>query len=370
MTENKRNINLDIIRVFAFLGVVGIHFFLNSGFYNIPIKNYKHLIIIIVRTFFLYCVPLFIMLTGFLLNHKTVSLKYYKGILKTLLVYVIVSIVLIIYNNIQNGAGYSVSDSFFMMLSFSGAKYSWYVEMYIGLFMIIPYLNLIYNNLQTKEQKMGLILVGLLLTSFPLFFNSHNYRNLNWWTMPSQSNKYQQILPKFWVGVYPVVYYYIGCFIEEYRPKINTLKNFIYIVITTVVFGIYNFYRSFGSAYIMGKFQGWESPFTVLLSILIFIYILNLNTSKLSNKTRKLLVVSSNATLGAYLISSMFDDYFYSILNAKTSNYNIKSLMIFVIVPVVSICSLLFSITLNFILDFVKKKYKLKKTSKNIKEKA
>lgn len=355
MKKNNRNINLDIIRVFAFLGVVGVHFFLNSGFYEIPITNYKHFLLIIIRTFFIYCVPLFIILSGFLMNQKQVSLKYYKGILKTLLVYVLISIVLIIYNNFVNGTGYSITDSFFMILSFDAAHYSWYIEMYIGLFMIIPYLNLIYNNLKSKEQKMGLILIGLLMTSLPMFLNSHNYRSLEWWKMPSQSGEYQQILPNFWVALYPVVYYFIGCFINEYKPKINTLKNFTYITIVTTVFALYNFYRSFGRVYVIGDFQSWESPFTVVLSVLIFIFILNLNTSNLSNQSRKLLIISSNATLGAYLISQMFDDVFYSILNTSITNPNLKSLAIFIIVPVVFICSLLFSIILNFMIDLVKK---------------
>ncbi|MEG0416644.1 MAG: acyltransferase family protein [Erysipelothrix sp.] len=358
MTNHKRNINLDLIRIFAFLGVVGIHFFLNSGFYQVQITNSKHLLTIMVRTFFSYCVPFFIILSGYLMSQKKITTNYYKGILKTLLVYVLISIVLIIYNNLYHSTGYSITDSFFMILSFDAARYSWYIEMYIGLFLIIPYLNLVYNGLQSKEQKIGLICVGLFLTSLPLFLNSHNYRSLSWWGMPSQSSEYQQILPNYWTIIYPIVYYFIGCYINEFRPKMKSITNLLYIIITTILFGLYNYYRSFGSTYVNGDFQSWESPFTVVLSVLLFIYFLNLDTSKVSLRSRRLIIIFSNATLGAYLVSSMFDDYFYSILNASITNFNVKIVMIVVMVPLVFLSSLLFSILLNYFIRTIKQLYK------------
>ena len=32
-------------------------------------------------------------------------------------------------------------------------QYSWYVNMYIGLFILIPFLNTIWQNLKTEKQK-------------------------------------------------------------------------------------------------------------------------------------------------------------------------------------------------------------------------
>ena len=75
-----RNLSLDAIRSVAVFSVVGVHFFRNCGIYDFPMVGKGMLLVSILRTAFMVCVPLFLMLTGYLMNRKTLSLKYYKGI--------------------------------------------------------------------------------------------------------------------------------------------------------------------------------------------------------------------------------------------------------------------------------------------------
>ena len=84
MEKVKRDLRLDIIRLFALFCVVGVHYFLNSNFYVTPVAGIKMYVMAIFRSFFIICVPLFIMLTGYLMNKKELSKKYYKGIIKIL----------------------------------------------------------------------------------------------------------------------------------------------------------------------------------------------------------------------------------------------------------------------------------------------
>ena len=77
----RRNPALDITRILAFLCVVGIHFFLNNNFYNIPVRGLPMAGMISVRCFCMICVPLFLMLSGYLLKEKTLSRKYYSRII-------------------------------------------------------------------------------------------------------------------------------------------------------------------------------------------------------------------------------------------------------------------------------------------------
>ena len=76
----KRNSSIDIIRLVALFGVVGVHFFLNTGFYEIQVSGAKLFFAITVRSFFMYCVPLFIMITGYLMNKKTLSRNIIRGL--------------------------------------------------------------------------------------------------------------------------------------------------------------------------------------------------------------------------------------------------------------------------------------------------
>lgn len=80
----KRDITLDAIRVFAVFSVISVHYFLHSGFYNTPVMGTRMFIMITFRQFFMICVPLFMILTGYLMSQKVLNKKYYCGIKKTL----------------------------------------------------------------------------------------------------------------------------------------------------------------------------------------------------------------------------------------------------------------------------------------------
>ena len=95
--KRVRDPKLDIIRIFALICVVGVHFFLNSGFYDVPIVGKRMYVASVVRAFFITCVPLFLMLTGYLVNKKQLSKKYYKGIIKVLIIYAICSVIYSIF---------------------------------------------------------------------------------------------------------------------------------------------------------------------------------------------------------------------------------------------------------------------------------
>ena len=89
----SRNINLDLIRCLAIFCVISIHFLLNTGFYFIKMNSFLAYVLLFFRTFFMICVPLFILLTGYLMNQKKLSKKYYLGIVKVLFIFVCAKVV-------------------------------------------------------------------------------------------------------------------------------------------------------------------------------------------------------------------------------------------------------------------------------------
>ena len=109
------------------------------------------------------CVPLFIILTGYLMSSKKWSGKYYLGIVKTLGIYVLASILCIIYKVHVLNTEITVKNAIFSILDFTGANYSWYIEMYIGLFLLIPFLNAMLRGLETRKAKLALVLTLISL---------------------------------------------------------------------------------------------------------------------------------------------------------------------------------------------------------------
>lgn len=332
--KDKRNINLDLIRLIAVTSVISIHFFLNNGFYNEPINNSKMIIMLYLRTFFMICVPLFIILTGYLMSKKELSKKYYLKIEKTIFTYIVASILCILYKIIFLNKEYTIFNIIGLITSFSGCGYAWYVNMYLGLYLLIPFLNLIYNNLKNKKEKHLLLITLILLTIFPSFINI----------------KYK-ILPNWWTNIYPITYYYIGAYLREYKINIKTFKNFLLIILSVIIFGTISLYFSYNKTFVWNSITGnWNPPQSFITSILVFIFILNLNLNNLPNKLKNIIYKISNRSFGIYLVSYIFDDFFYSYLNKYITSISNK-LYYF---PLMIILVFMYSYILSTLIDHFK----------------
>ena len=59
MPKPERNVNMDVLRIFAFAFVPSVHFFLRNGFYSQNVDNPRMVIMVFMRNLFLLCIPLF-----------------------------------------------------------------------------------------------------------------------------------------------------------------------------------------------------------------------------------------------------------------------------------------------------------------------
>lgn len=356
----ERNVNLDLIRCLAVFLVISVHFLLNNGFYSNEMIGEKMFILTMIRTYSMICVPLFLLLTGYLMNKKKVEKGYYKGIIRILIIYVIVSIICLIFKKFYYNYDINIKNGRIGILDFTAANYSWYIEMYIGLFLLIPFLNIMYNNIDSKENKIKLILTFLTLTTLPSILNIYK--------ITGESN-YNNLVPDWWINLYPITYYFIGAFLCEYKEKIKINKwlNIIFIIVTILISTIFNYTRSYGNVFEKGEYVQFYSLENVLLSILVFILINNLNFEKVPKIIKSLIVKTSKLSLGIYLISWIFDKIFYKKLNLEIVKMTDKLYYYIPIVLAVLICSYISSIFINIIADFIvnliyKNKMKNKRT--------
>ena len=346
----ERDSSLDVIRIFAVFSVIAVHFFLNSEFYSQPVTGNAMYGIVFVRSFFMVCVPLFLLLTGYLMSRKTLSKKYYLGIVKTLGIYVLASIACILYKNIKVPGTYDVKEAVLGILDFSAANYSWYIEMYIGLFLLIPFLNLMYHGLKNKKQKLALIVTLLFLTSVPEIINIFNFSVEEWWLQPSISAEYRKLIPSFWVAIYPLTYYFIGSYLKEFGLSVNKLFSWLFLLSALLFIGSFNYYRSFGGAFVWGPWQNWDSLFHVVLAVLVFHIIVETQwIKKLPSGVKTVLKWLSDLSLGAYLVSYIFDSEFYPVLKEHIPLFTGRFRYFPVIVLAVFLCSMLLSAVLNLI---------------------
>lgn len=150
-------------------------------------------------------VPLFIMLTGYLNINKSVSRKYYSGIWRVLAAYLFFSVLTLIFRHYILNEPISPMFAIKSILNFTSFMYGWYIEMWIGLFLLVPFLNILYKGIPTKAHKHVLIITLSFLTFIPVFTNRYG----------------QHLLPAFWTSLYPVAFYFIGSYIREYQPSVS-----------------------------------------------------------------------------------------------------------------------------------------------------
>lgn len=348
MERGKRNPTLDVIRIIALFCVVSVHFFKQNGFYDEIVMGKRMYVMSVMRNFFMICVPMFLILTGYLMNQKKVCKRYYLGVIKTIRIYLFASMSCIVYKILVLKMNFPFKIIIGSILDFSAADYSWYIEMYIGLFLLIPFLNVLWNNLTSKRQKIALIITFLILTSVPSMLNIYVFDVEGWWSTPGLSREYRKLFPEWWQRLYPITYYFIGCFIKEFQVSLKKIVNIILILIAVAVFGTFNYYRSYGYCFINdGPWQEWGALPNVIMTVLVFIFLLHIDFTGLSNRSKKFLKTISDACLGAYLVSWIFDDLFYPVLNDAVSYMPNRLEYYAIIVPVIFICSLMLSCALN-----------------------
>ncbi len=326
----KRNINLDLIRFVAILSVISVHFIRNIGFYGANIVGPKLSIAVFFRTLLMICVPLFLLLTGYLMNKKVISKKYYLSIFRVIFIFLSAKIVylLVDYFYFHNLDGFvTVLRHIF---SYSNEiyynDYSWYVNMYFGLFLLIPFLNLIYNNLKDKKQKQILILTLFFLTSL----SALNIKNIT-------------IIPDWWGGIYPLTYYFIGAYICEYGFNIKKSHALIYLILITLLSSIFYLILSYNKLFITRLFNDYRGPLNFIISVLVFGILLNLNLSKIPEFIKKCIIKISNLSFGMYLFSYIIDKIIYDKLNSLVLNINDRFIYGFLIIPLVFLSSFILS---------------------------
>lgn len=321
-----RSVGLDLIRVTAILFVIAGHFFLNTNAANTVFSGVWLFPQGMLRTLFMTNVPLFLILTGYLNLNKTVNKKYYKGMIAVAISYVFISIITIIFRIHFLDEHISVVQWILKITDFSAINYAWYVEMWIGLFLLTPFLNILWKNIATRRHKLVLIGTLYLLSALPDMFNRYGVH----------------LVPGYWEATYPLAFYFIGAYVREYQPKVRYSHLILMILGCCLINPLFNFVfvKNHSMIQIIGDGNGVVGiPLATMIFMLL--YKIDLNNSLIC----KMLESISRVSLDMYLASYMFDiavyAYFRPYINVNPER---AIFWFFIIVPIVFIGSYIFAI--------------------------
>ena len=196
--------------------------------------------------------------------------------------------------------------------------------------LIMPLINIGYKNIGDKWKKEVIILTLVGLNALgPLTFD---------------------VVPSSWLILYVFGYYLIGCYLREYKVKINYLTGILGVVAILAIVSFATCIHCDGDVFdwsfigYQGN-SGYSAMVTVFISMLIMVMCLNINfNNKIISFVFKAI---SLVSLEMYLFSQMFDGFVYKeIINNNVAFANSFS-KIFVLVGT--------SAGLAFVASWVKK---------------
>ena len=347
-----RQTNLDVIRIFSFVLIPCVHFFLYTGFYSEPMTSPVLILLMCLRNFCLCCIPLFMMLTGYLQSTKSFQpdKKYYSKIFKFLVPYLIVCVLTLILNALLTHSKPSVIEVIKGFTTYTG--YTWYIEMYLGVFLLIPFLNKFYNTLTTKKQEK--ILLGILigLSLLPTIIN--NYSTSGNFLAPPKSSEALKIIPNFYTSLYPFTFYFTGAYLRKHKDdiKLSAFKRFLLLAGAFILFSAYCIARNYGRKPSVFDWISRNSLMVYVVAVLTFLFFLSFEFQKMSPKLRKFLGKISDLTFSAYICSYLADKIAYRYLNRYIPQFTHKLLLY----PVIILSIIIVSLAAAFLTDMISKK--------------
>jgi len=311
----KENNQIYLIKSTAVLFTVSVHFLLNSGFYEAAITTPAAVIWMGLRQVFITAVPLFLIATGYLMNKKTLTTTYFCKLLPVYATYLFISLTVWLVSVFVLHEDWHFSEAVRGILNFSTVSYSWYVEMYLGLYLMIPVLNLIWHARTEKHYHHYLVLLSGLL-----FF------------VPSLLNSYGKVVPDFWQSAYPVGYYFFGAYFSEYAEDPNPQQAkqalALLVILLTINIGtdVRTNYNTVFQWLPRNDYFGYQ---TASISLVLFYLGSQL---AIGERLKRVLKPIATATLSIYLLSDLTDKFTYQLYNTWLPHLNQR--MLFGLLPI------------------------------------
>ena len=320
VAPSQRVCGLDLVRVTAIYFVMAHHFFvLYTPYRSVTCRGLSLCIQGMINSVFMVGVPLFMMLTGYLNINKTPTKKYYKGMVRVLVAYLIFSIVNILFRSYYLGEEQSLIQWIFAILNFSAIPYAWYIEMWIGLALLTPFLNYLWHAIPSMKQKLLLIATLFVMTA-----------------LPDLGNRYGMYLfPAYFAqACYPLMFYFMGTFIREYQPTIKAWLGCCMILGMALITPMFNVVVYRGTHDLVEIAGGPGGVFYTWIAVSIFLMLYRRDISV--KPIKRWVTHCSMVSLEMYLCCYMFDQLYYPWFKERFFETQAQFLpWFFVIVPLI-----------------------------------
>lgn len=305
----KRQPGIDLIRCVGLLLVVGLHSFLNNGFYS-EVQKGPLMWAANGGYWLCYCCNgIFLMLTGYLKSTKPFSKDYYRSLIPVLAGYAMTCLISFPIRHFLLGEELEWWEWINKFVIFD--NYAWYVEMYIGLLLISPVLNMVMERL--TSQREWLWLVGTMVT----LSAAYALTGLN-------------VIPDHWRQLYPLTYYVLGAAIRRWQPRVKPWLALGMANLTALGVGLATLLTT-DQTVTKGFGQGYGGFWVTSIAVWIFLGLYRLEPGP---KVSKALGWLAGGCFEGYILSRLLDVWLYDTLSFWHSPEFYPLLFVCVTVPI------------------------------------
>lgn len=282
----KREPGLDILRCMALFFVNGVHSFLYNGFYSHPQVGGAMWAANCLRWLFYGCIGVFLMLTGYLKSAKPLNRQYYRSLIPVLLGYFLTCAIAFPIRHFLLDDPLTLAEWIEKLLTFG--NYGWYVEMYIGLILVSPAINLALEQLKKPKELYWAAGILFCITALP-------------------SITKENMIPDYWKALYPFTYYVIGAVIRRLQPKLKVWQGIAMTAVWVGILGMISLLAT-DEGFSKGFTQGYGGFWVTIMVTLIF---LTFYRVQLKPNAAKAAAWMAGGVFEGYLLSRLFDVWIY-----------------------------------------------------------
>ena len=314
--RTERQSNIELLRVFAALGVVLLHYnnsSIGTGFANALGLSANQFVLVFFESIFICTVNLFVLISGYFMKGSSKA-DLLKPV-KLLSMYVVFELIAYLIKELPKGEPFSIST----FADYFSPSY-WFIFVYIALYILSPYLNLLWSHLDRKKQKQLLIILITLFSVYPIAWEIITYASKStvWGADSVSSFGLMQGIST--IGLFGsgagytitnfILMYLIGCYlkcVEEDGKKFKTGKLVILLVVNVALIIYWAYVEMFVNGGAIDGTTGWyyESPLVISEAVLLFLIFKNMKIKK-----NKVINVLAAASFPTYLIHINLLEYF------------------------------------------------------------
>lgn len=299
----SRQSNIELLRIIAACGVIILHYNnpnIGGGFKAVADGSINQAVMTFFESLSICAVNLYVLISGYFMRGST-KRDFLKPV-ELLVQLVVFELAFCLIKELPKGNGLD----FKTVLGYFTPSY-WFVFVYIALYLISPYINLVWSHLGDGGKKtLLLILIGLfsVYSIIPdivqYYYQDDIYGASTIGLFGSQAG---------YTIVNFVLVYLIGCYLkdrEEKGKKTGTGKlAFLLLLTVAAIFGLTYLEKAItGRSIFETTAYNYEHPLVIIEAVLVFLIFRNINIG--SNKVINKLAVAS---FPAYLIHMNLLEY-------------------------------------------------------------